>query len=63
MPDRRLDKLIKLLHQNRGVLSKSKRNLYRELDDDELKRIETAYQDAFGQLEFEFAGGSATQDA
>jgi len=51
------------LHQNRGVLSKSKRNLYRELDDDELKRIEAAYQDAFEQPEFEFAGGPATQDA
>ncbi|TXG01160.1 Fic family protein [Massilia arenae] len=49
MPDRRLDKLIKLLHQNRGALSKSKRHLYQELDDAELNRIELAYQSAFAQ--------------
>lgn len=49
MPDRRLDKLIKLLHQNRGTLSKSKRHLYQELDDTELTRIELAYQSAFAQ--------------
>lgn len=61
MPDRRLDKLIKLLHQNRGVLSKAKRHLYQELSDDELRNIETAYRMAFEQQGFEFNDNATMQ--
>jgi len=47
MPDRRLDLLIKLLYQNKGVLSKGKRSDFAELTDLELARLEKAFQDAF----------------
>jgi len=48
MPDRRLDLLLQLLHQNGGRLSKNKRGQFDELTDHELARIEAAFQDAFG---------------
>jgi len=47
MPDRHLDRLLRLLHQNGGRLSKRKKALFGELHDDELTRIEEAYQNAF----------------
>jgi hypothetical protein len=47
MPDRRLDLLIKLLHQNKGVLSQNKRLQFAEITDAELARIEAAYSEAF----------------
>lgn len=47
IPNARLDLLIKLLYQNKGMLSKGKRGTFKELTDDELTRIETAFQDAF----------------
>jgi hypothetical protein len=47
MPGPRLNLLIKLLSQNRGVLSKAKRTLFKELTDDELVDIECAYRAAF----------------
>jgi hypothetical protein len=48
MPDRKLDTLIKLLHQNRGTLSKNKRDLFKELTDDELERLKTRFRTSFG---------------
>ncbi len=47
IPDRRLDLLIRLLYQNKGSLPKSRRSSFAEVTDDELERIEAAYQDAF----------------
>lgn len=48
IPDRKLDTLIKLLHKNRGTLSKNKRALYRELTDDELEKLTTSFRASFG---------------
>lgn len=48
MPDRKLDKLIKLLHQNRGTLSKSKRDLFKELTDSELYKLSAIFRSSFG---------------
>lgn len=49
MPGTRLDLIIKLLYQNKGALAKGKRSTFGELSDDELARIEAAYQSAFAQ--------------
>ncbi len=48
MPDRRLDLLLKLLHQNGGKLSGKKRDLFRELSDEEVERVERVFGEAFG---------------
>jgi hypothetical protein len=48
MPDRKLDTLIKLLHQNRGALSKNKRELFRELTDGELEKLTASFRASFG---------------
>jgi hypothetical protein len=48
MPDRHLDRLLQLLHQNGGRLSKRKRDQFKEVADEELARIEAAFQAAFG---------------
>lgn len=53
MPSARLDLLIKLLYQNKGTLSSGKRSLFREITDDELTRIEVAYQAAFADQTLE----------
>ena len=45
MPDLRLDLLLRLLGQNGGRLSKKKRNVFTELSDDELARMEAAFMD------------------
>jgi hypothetical protein len=47
MPDRRLDLLLRLLHQNDGKLSKTKRAQFDELTDAELVGIQDAYAEAF----------------
>jgi hypothetical protein len=47
MPDRKLDRLIKFMHQNKGMLSKAKRHFFAELSDDELGKITVAYREAF----------------
>lgn len=47
LPDRRCDLLLQLLHQNQGKLSKSKREKFSEITDEELERIETAFIEAF----------------
>lgn len=48
MPDRHLDRLLQLLRQNGGRLAKRKRHHFKEIDDEELARIEAAFQEAFG---------------
>jgi hypothetical protein len=47
MPDRKMDTLIKLLHQNRGVLSKNKRELFRELTELELEKLSAIFRAYF----------------
>jgi hypothetical protein len=49
MPNKRLDLLIKLLHQNGGRLSRGRRKDFKELSDDELLRLESAYRDGFAE--------------
>jgi hypothetical protein len=48
IPDRRLDLLLRLLHQNQGHLAKGKRGQFAELADEELARIEAAFAEGFG---------------
>jgi hypothetical protein len=47
LPDRRLDLLLRLLHQNGGTLSRSKRELFAELTDEEVARIERGFVESF----------------
>ena len=47
MPDKKLDFIIVLLNQNNGQLSVKKRKLFPELTDDEILKMETAYQEVF----------------
>jgi hypothetical protein len=42
MPDKRASLLVRLIMQNKGALAKSKRDLFSEITDDELGRIEQA---------------------
>lgn len=56
MPNMRLDLLIKLLYQNKGTLSKSKRAVFMEITDDELPRIEAAFQAAFAEQTLDLDG-------
>lgn len=44
LPDRQLDLMIKLLHQNKGVLSKSKRAQFHQLTDSEIQRMEEEFK-------------------
>jgi hypothetical protein len=60
LPDRKLDQIIKFLHQNNGRLSKAKRRVFEELDDEEIQRIEEEYQRAFTVDEtMDFLAGTA----
>lgn len=47
MPDRRLDLLLRLLYQNQGRLSRTKRPQFAELTDAEIRAIEAAFAKAF----------------
>ncbi len=49
LPDNRMRLLAKLLLQNHGSLSPGKRSKFRELTDDELRRIETAVKARIGE--------------
>lgn len=49
MPDRRLDLLLRLLHQNQGRLAMGGRGQFAELSDVELAQIEAAFAEAFGE--------------
>ena len=44
MPDRRASLLVRLILQNKGKLSRAKREQFTELTDDELLAIEAAVQ-------------------
>ena len=48
MPDRRLDLLLRLLHQNGGRLARAKREQFAEVSDKELQAIEKAFSESFG---------------
>lgn len=50
MPDRDMDLLIKLLHQNKGELSSRKRKLFEKLTDQEISQIETVFRKIFNIL-------------
>ena len=47
MPDKKLDFIIVLLNQNNGQLSVKNRKLFPELTDDEIMKMESAYQEIF----------------
>jgi hypothetical protein len=47
MPDRDINRLIKLLHQNRGTLAARKRKLFEKLTDDEISKMETSFKEIF----------------
>ena len=46
MPNQRAALLIKLIHQNKGKLSKGKRNMFSELSDEEIVNIESRVREA-----------------
>lgn len=47
MPDRYIDLLIKLLHQNKGKLSERKRKHFGQLTEHELSQIEAVFREVF----------------
>ena len=47
MPDKKLDFIIVVLNQNKGLLSSKKRKLFPELTDDEIMKMENAYKEVF----------------
>lgn len=49
MPDRKLDTLIKILRQNNGRMSASKRGLYAEISDAEMARLVAAWHEGFAE--------------
>jgi Fic family protein len=51
MPNQHADRLIKLIMQNSGTLSKTKRGQFPELTDDEVARIEEGLQKVMGSEE------------
>ena len=51
MPNQRAALLIKLIHQNKGKLSKAKREMFQEVSDQEIAKIETAILDAAQQFQ------------
>jgi len=51
MPNQRAALLIKLVHQNKGKLSKAKRDMFREISDQEIAKIETAIREAAQQFQ------------
>jgi hypothetical protein len=46
MPNQRASLLVRLIHQNNGKLSKNRRELFSELTDEEVGRIESGVNDA-----------------
>jgi len=47
MPDKKVDRMIILLHQNKGRLASRKRDFYNELSDTEIDKMEQAYIQVF----------------
>ena len=46
MPNQRAALLVRLVHQNKGKLSRAKRQMFNELKDEEIDRIESAIRTA-----------------
>ena len=51
MPNQRASLLVRLIHQNKGKLSKAKRDSFSELSDEEISRIESAIKAAAQQVQ------------
>lgn len=47
IPDRMIDQLIRVLHNNGGRMSKRKRDKFEKLTDEEIARIEVSFQEVF----------------
>lgn len=47
LPDKKLNLFITLLHQNKGTLAKRRRNDFEKLSDDEIAKMERAFQTIF----------------
>lgn len=47
IPDRLMDQLIKVIHNNGGTVSKRKRDKFEKLTDQEIERVEKAFQEIF----------------
>ncbi len=47
LPDRQIDQLIKVIHNNYGRVSKRKRDKFEMLTDQEIQKIEQAFQEIF----------------
>jgi hypothetical protein len=47
LPDRQIDQLIRLIHDNRSTLSKRRRDTFEKLTDVEIQKIEKTFQDMF----------------
>jgi len=47
MPDKKVDLMILILHQNNGKLASRKRKLFKELSDEEIAHMEEAYDQIF----------------
>ena len=63
MPERTIDLLFRFLSQNQGILSnRAREKEFAALTDEEAKRIETAYADAFSDLESTVRETAGTQD-
>jgi len=51
MPNQRAALLVKLIYQNQGKLSKAKRQMFQEVGEQEIAKIETAVRDAAQQFQ------------
>jgi hypothetical protein len=51
MPNQRAGLPVKVIHQNKGRLSKAKREMFQEISDQEIAKIETAIRDAGQQFQ------------
>jgi hypothetical protein len=47
MPDKKVDRMILFLHQNKGKLAGRKRIFFKELNDNEIEQMELAYSQVF----------------
>ncbi len=47
IPDRTIDQLIKVIHNNGGTVSKRKRDKFEKLTHVEIQKIEKAFQEIF----------------
>jgi len=47
MPDKLIDLFIRFTHQNKGIFPKNRRNNFQMLKDDEVKDLQTIFQNVF----------------